>query len=152
MSTVSAGRAWVAMMVIRVSIGLIRSRHQSDASPSSRRPGTVTDTPNLAARSSLSPSVQQHDSGTASASLFTIARRFVIRLYLFLFIMKFVQLGTQIKTQCKKENIQKYTKSTLKVHINLYSPRNGSNTKKNHSNTNVNINKTKAAHTSFMSK
>ena len=25
--------------------------------------------------------------------------------------MKFVQLGTQIKTQCKKENIQKYTKS-----------------------------------------
>jgi len=74
--------------------------------------------------------VQQHDSGTASASLFTIARRFVIRLYLFLFIMKFVQLGTQIKTQCKKENIQKYTKSTLKVHINLYSPRNGSNTKK----------------------
>jgi len=32
----------------------------------------------------------------------------------YLFIMKFVQLGTQIKTRCeKKENIQKYTKSTL---------------------------------------
>jgi len=33
-----------------------------------------------------------------------------------LFIMKFVQLGTKIKTRCekeKKENIQKYTKSTL---------------------------------------
>jgi len=31
-----------------------------------------------------------------------------------LFIMKFVQKGTQIKTRCeKKENIQKYTKSTL---------------------------------------
>jgi len=30
----------------------------------------------------------------------------------YLFIMKFVQLGTQIKTQCKKEeNIQKYAMS-----------------------------------------
>jgi len=33
--------------------------------------------------------------------------------FIYLFTTKFVQLGTQIKTQCKKENIQKYTKSTL---------------------------------------
>jgi len=32
---------------------------------------------------------------------------------IYLFIMKFVQLGTQIKHNVKKENIQKYTKSTL---------------------------------------
>jgi len=36
--------------------------------------------------------------------------------FIYLFIMKFVQLGTQMKTRCekrKKESIQKYTKSTL---------------------------------------
>jgi len=46
--------------------------------------------------------IQQH---------FTFFNYIIMSFYLF--IMKFVQLGTQIKTQCKKENIQKYTKSTL---------------------------------------
>jgi len=41
------------------------------------------------------------------------ARQTAALLAIYLFIMKFVQLDTQIKTQCKKENIQKYTKSTL---------------------------------------
>ena len=36
-----AGPSGLAMMVIRVSIGLITSRHQSDASLASRRLGTA---------------------------------------------------------------------------------------------------------------
>jgi len=40
-------------------------------------------------------------------------RRAAGRVSCYLFIMKFVQLGTQIKHYVKKENIQKYTKSTL---------------------------------------
>jgi len=37
----------------------------------------------------------------------------IAHLFIYLFIIKFVQLGTQIKHNVKKENIQKYTKSTL---------------------------------------
>jgi len=37
-----------------------------------------------------------------------------IYFYLFLFIMKFVQLGTQIKTQCEKKKIYKNTQEVQK--------------------------------------
>jgi len=37
--------------------------------------------------------------------------------YLFLFIMKFVQLGTQIKTRCEKKQIYK---NTQKVHYEVH--------------------------------
>jgi len=42
----------------------------------------------------------------------------LLRCQINLFIMKFAQLGTQIKTQCKKENIG--YKNTQKVHYEVH--------------------------------
>jgi len=42
-----------------------------------------------------------------------------VRVRVYLFIMKFVQLGTQIKTRCEKKYIQKNTKNEhYEVHKN----------------------------------
>jgi len=49
-------------------------------------------------------------------SVFIVA---IVSYLFYLFIMKFVQLGTQIKTQCKKKKIYKNTQKVLyEVHKN----------------------------------
>jgi len=41
-------------------------------------------------------------------------------LFIYLFIMKFVQLGTQIKTRCEKIKKKKIYKNTQKVHYEVH--------------------------------
>jgi len=47
-----------------------------------------------------------HNFVNCKATLILVIKIYEIKYIIYLFIMKFVQLGTQIKTQCKKENIQ----------------------------------------------